>query len=289
MNLRQLGFLLVTLSPFLSGCHSSRTMSNLVALFTDFGSGDPYVGQLKGAIKTIHPESEILDLSHENAAFDISVASYLLAKSTRTLPAGTVIVAVVDPGVGSSREGLVVRTQAGRIYVAPDNGLLTEVLAREGLAEVRYLQNPKLILPGPSSATFHARDIFGPAAAHLVAGVSLDSCGPKADKIIRLPRPLATVMANQAKGQVLYIDHYGNILTNIPGSELTKLKTGQLLSLTLRGKNLSVPFLRTYADAPADRPFALINSDGELEIAITKGHAAKELGAKVGDAVVLKL
>ncbi|NBS14634.1 MAG: hypothetical protein EBT57_07500 [Verrucomicrobia bacterium] len=135
MSPRFLGLLLVALSPLLSGCQSSRSMSNLVALFTDFGSGDPYVGQLKGAIKTIHPESEILDLSHENAAFDIATASYLLAKSTRTLPAGTVIVAVVDPGVGSSREGLVVRTQTGRIYVAPDNGLLTEVLAREGLAE----------------------------------------------------------------------------------------------------------------------------------------------------------
>ena len=264
-------------------------MSNLIALFTDFGSGDPYVAQLKGAIKTIHPESEILDLSHENAAFDIATASYLLAKSTRTLPAGTVIVAVVDPGVGSTREGLVVRTQTGRLYVAPDNGLLTEVLAREGLSEARYLQNLKLGLPGSSSATFHARDIFGPTAAHLVSGVSLESCGPKADKIMRLPRPLATVMTNQAKGQVLYLDHYGNILTNIPGSELTKLKPGQLLSLTLRGKNLSVPFLRTYAEAPADRPFALINSDGELEIAISKGNAAKELGAKVGDPVVLKL
>lgn len=289
MNPRSWALLLVALSPFLSGCQSSRSMSNLVALFTDFGSGDPYVAQLKGAIKTVHPESEILDLSHENAAFDIATASYLLAKSTHTLPSGTVIVAVVDPGVGSSREGLVVRTQAGRIYVAPDNGLLTEVLAREGLSEARYLQNPKLTLPGPSSATFHARDIFGPVAAHLVSGVSLESCGPKADKIIRLPRPLATVMANQAKGQVLYIDHYGNILTNIPGSELTKLKPGQLLSLSLRGKNVSLPFLRTYAEAPADRPFALINSDGELEIAITKGNASKELGAKVGDPVVLKL
>ena len=264
-------------------------MSNLVALFTDFGSGDPYVAQLKGAIKTIQPECEILDLSHENEAFDISAASYLLAKSTRTLPAGTVIVAVVDPGVGSSREGLAVRTQSGRIYVAPDNGILTEVLAREGLSEARYLQNQKLNLPGSSSSTFHARDIFGPAAAHLVSGVSLESCGPKADKMVRLPRPVATVMANQAKGQVLYIDHYGNILTNIPGSELSKLKPGQLLSLTLHGKNLSVPFLRTYAEGPADRPFALINSDGELEIAITKGHAAKDLGAKVGDPVVLKL
>lgn len=289
MNLRHLGLLWVALSPFLSGCQSSRSMSHLVALFTDFGSGDPYVAQLKGAIKTIHPDSEILDLSHDNAAFDIATASYILSKSTRTLPAGTVIVAVVDPGVGSHREGLVVRTQIGRVYVAPDNGLLTEVLAREGLSEARILQNPKLNLPGSSSATFHARDIFGPVAAHLVSGVSLESCGPKAEKILRLPRPLATVMANQAKGQILYIDHYGNILSNIPGSELTKLKPGQLLSLTLRGKNISVPFLRTYAEAPADRPFALINSDGELEIAIAKGHAAKELGAKVGDPLVLKL
>lgn len=289
MNPLGCALLIAALCPFLSGCHPSRPMSNLVALFTDFGSGDPYVAQLKGAIKTIHPETEILDLSHENAAFDIATASYLLAKSTRTLPPGTVIVAVVDPGVGSGREGLVVRTQAGRIYVGPDNGLLTEVLAREGLGEARLLRNEKFGLPGSSSATFHARDLFGPTAAHLVSGVALESCGPKAEKFVRLSRPVATVMANQAKGQVLYVDHYGNILTNIPGSELSKLKPGQLLSLSIRGKNLSVPFLRTYAEAPSDRPFALINSDGELEIAIAKGHAAKELGAKAGDPVVLKL
>ena len=101
--------LLVALSPWLAGCQSSHPVSNLVALFTDFGSGDPYVAQLKGAIKTIAPSSEILDLSHENAAFDISAASYLLAKSTHTLPPGTIVVAVVDPSVGSSRGGLAVR------------------------------------------------------------------------------------------------------------------------------------------------------------------------------------
>jgi len=96
-------------------------------------------------------------------------------------------------------------------------------------------------------------------------------------------------MPNQAKGQVLYIDHYGNILTNIPGSELSKLKVGLLLTVTIKGKSLSLPFLRTYAEAPSDRPFALINSDGEFEIAINQGNAARDLGIKVGDPVILKL
>ncbi len=276
---------LLALFPLLTGCQSSQRMTNLVALFTDFGPSDPYVAQLKGSIKTIAPSAELLDLSHSNAAFDISTASYLLSKSTRTLPPGSIIIAVVDPGVGSGRAGLAVRTQAGRIYLAPDNGILTEVLAREGLADARTLP----IATESISSTFHARDLFGPAAARLVNSESFDSLGAKAEKILRLPRNTATVMPNQAKGQVLYIDHYGNILTNIPGSELAKLKVGQLLTVTIKGKSLSLPFLRTYAEAPADRPFALINSDGEFEIAINQGNAARELGIKVGDPVILKL
>ena len=276
---------LLALFPLLTGCQSSQRMTNLVALFTDFGSSDPYVAQLKGSIKTIAPSAELLDLSHSNAAFDISTASYLLSKSTRTLPPGSIIIAVVDPGVGSGRAGLAVRTQAGRIYLAPDNGILTEVLAREGLADARTLP----IATESISSTFHARDLFGPAAARLVNSESFDSLGAKAEKILRLPRNTATVMPNQAKGQVLYIDHYGNILTNIPGSELAKLKVGLLLTVTIKGKSLSLPFLRTYAEAPADRPFALINSDGEFEIAINQGSAARELGIKVGDPVILKL
>ena len=276
---------LLALFPLLAGCQSSQRMTNLVALFTDFGPSDPYVAQLKGSIKTIAPSAELLDLSHSNAAFDISTASYLLSKSTRTLPPGSIIIAVVDPGVGSGRAGLAVRTQAGRIYLAPDNGILTEVLAREGLADARTLPIPTESI----SSTFHARDLFGPAAARLVNSESFDSLGAKAEKIIRLPRNTATVMPNQAKGQVLHIDHYGNILTNIPGSELAKLKVGLLLTVTIKGKSLSLPFLRTYAEAPADRPFAQINSDGEFEIAINQGSAARELGIKVGDPVILKL
>jgi len=276
---------LLALFPLLTGCQSSQRMTNLVALFTDFGPSDPYVAQLKGSIKTIAPSAELLDLSHSNAAFDISAASYLLSKSTRTLPPGSIIIAVVDPGVGSGRAGLAVRTQAGRIYLAPDNGILTEVLAREGLADARTLPIATELI----ASTFHARDLFGPAAARLVNSESFDSLGAKAEKILRLSRNTATVMPNQAKGQVLYIDHYGNILTNIPGSELAKLKVGQLLTVTIKGKSLSLPFLRTYAEAPADRPFALINSDGEFEIAINQGNAARELGIKVGDPVILKL
>lgn len=280
--------LLALLSPWLAGCQSGSKMVNLVAFYTDFGINDPYVGQLKGAVKTVNPGAELLDLSHDSSVFDVSAASYLLAKATRTLPPGTVIVAVVDPGVGSDRAAVAVRTGSGRIYVAPDNGLLTEVLAREGLVEARLIENKDLFLPGEASSTFHGRDIFAPVAGHLAGGESIQKVGPKAEKIMRLPRNTATVMPNLAKGLVIFIDHYGNILTNIPGSELSKLKTGQLLNLTIKGKPVPLPFLRTYAEAPDDRPFALINSDGEFEIAVSKGNAAKKLGIAPGDPVVLK-
>ncbi|NBT89777.1 MAG: hypothetical protein EBT50_02945 [Verrucomicrobia bacterium] len=286
--MRPLFLLLGLLSPWLVGCQSDSKMTNLVALYTDFGINDPYVGQLKGAVKTINPTAELIDLSHDSSVFDISTASYLLAKSARTLPGGTVVVAVVDPGVGSERAALAVRTAVGRIYVGPDNGLLTEVLAREGLSEARLIENKDLFLPGEASSTFHGRDIFAPVAAHLAAGKSLDTVGPKAEKVFRLPRNTATVMPNLAKGLIVFVDHYGNILTNIPGSELAKLKSGQLLNLTIKGKPVPVPFLRTYAEAPDDRPFALVNSDGEFEIAIAKGNAAKKLGVGPGDPVVLK-
>jgi len=286
--MRSACLLIALLSPWLAGCQSASKMGNLVALYTDFGINDPYVGQLKGAVKTVNPEAELLDLSHDSSVFDVSAASYLLAKSARTLPTGTVVIAVVDPGVGSERAALAVRTGTGRVYVAPDNGLLTEVLAREGLTEARLIQNKDLFLPGEASSTFHGRDIFAPVAAHLARGESFEKVGPKADKIVRLPRNTATVMPNLAKGVVIFIDHYGNILTNIPGSELGKLKTGQLLNLTIKGKPVPVPFLHTYAEAPDDRPFALLNSDGEFEIAVSKGSAAKKLGIVPGDPVVLK-
>lgn len=277
--------LLLPLFPFLLGCQSSAPKSHLVALFTDFGPSDPSLGQLKGAIKTIAPSAEILDLSHANAAFDLSTASYLLAKFSRSLPPGSIVVAVIEASAGPSCPGLAVRTQAGRFYLAPDNGILTEVLAREGLAEVRLLAP----ISGPDAAIFHPQDIFGPAAAQLVNSGSFASTGAKADKILRLPRNTATVMPSLAKGQILLVDHYGNLLTNIPGSELGKLNPGQLLTVTIKGKSLSLPFLRTYAEAPPRRPFALINRDGEFEIAMHPGHAARELGLKVGDPVVVKL
>ena len=280
--------LLALLSPWLAGCQSGPKMANLVAFYTDFGINDPYVGQLKGAVKTVNPSAELLDLSHDSSVFDVSAASYLLAKSARTLPAGTVVVAIVVPGVGSDRAALAVRTGTGRVYLAPDNGLLTEVLAREGLTEAHSIENKDLFLPGEASSTFHGRDIFAPVAAHLAKGESLQTVGPKAEKILRLPRNTATVMPNLAKGVVLFIDHYGNVLTNIPGSELAKIKAGQLLNLTIKGKPVPVPFLRTYAEAPDDRPFALINSDGEFEIAVSKGSAAKKLGIAPGDPVILK-
>jgi len=286
--MRPAPLLAALLSLWLAGCQSGPRMTNLVALYTDFGINDPYVGQLKGVVKSLNPGAELLDLSHDSSAFDVSSASYLLAKSARTLPTGTVVIAVVDPGVGSERAALAVRTGTGRVYVAPDNGLLTEVLAREGLTEARLIQNKDLFLPGEASSTFHGRDIFAPVGARLAAGTALESVGPKAEKILRLPRNTATVMPNLAKGLVLFIDHYGNILTNIPGSELEKLKAGQLLNLTIKGKPVPVPFLRTYAEAPEDRPFALINSDGEFEIAVAKGSAAKKLGVAPGDPVVLK-
>jgi S-adenosylmethionine hydrolase len=258
-----------------------------IALFTDFGTRDAYVAQLKGAILSIHPTAQLVDLTHEVCAFDVRAAAYLLDASARYFPARTIFVAVVDPGVGTARRPVLLVTQAEKFYVGPDNGLLTQVIEREGLQTAYMLTQSAYFLPQVSS-TFHGRDLFGPVAAHLARGVEPTQFGPYLEELVRLPYARPQRLGETVVGEVIHLDHYGNIATNIPSEMLTDLVPGQWLTLTLAERTHLLPFVETYGAGSQEQLVCLINSNNACEIALPQGNAAAHLAVQVGDRIVLQ-
>jgi S-adenosylmethionine hydrolase len=284
-----LAVLLGAVAVLLPACGKAPVpMNPKVALITDFGWGDPYVAQLKGAILSTNARVELIDITHDLPKFGIQQASYFTDRAARYFPAGTIFVVVVDPGVGTDRKTVVLKTKAGKYYVGPDNGIFTQVIKREEVEEAHELTNPAYHLRPDAAVTFHGRDVFGPAAAHLAAGTDLKEFGPKLASLTMLNENPATVVGNNLTGEVVYVDHYGNIVTNFRADHLAGAAYGTLLKATLNGRSLSLPYLKTYGDAPDIRPFALIGSDGELEIAVAKGSAAEQLKAAPGQKITLR-
>jgi S-adenosylmethionine hydrolase len=259
----------------------------VIALFTDFGTRDAYVAQLKGAILSIHPTAQLVDLTHEVGAFDVRAAAYLLDASARYFPARTICVAVVDPGVGTARRPVLLVTRAEKYYVGPDNGLFTRVIEREGFQAAYMLTQSAYFLP-QVSATFHGRDLFGPVAAHLARGVKPAQFGPRLAELMRLAYARPQRLGETVVGEVIHLDHYGNIATNIPSEMLTHLVLGQWLTLSLAERTHVLPWVEAYEAAPQDQLVCLINSNDACEIALPHGNAAACLAVQVGDRVALK-
>jgi S-adenosylmethionine hydrolase len=273
----------------LSGCGNASMKNPLtIALLTDYGTKDAYVAELKGALLTVNNRVRLLDLTHEIEAFNIREAAYLLDQSSREFPSGTIFIGVVDPGVGTKRNPLLLKTKSGKFYIGPDNGLFTLVAEREGLEGAWDLNNPEYYRKGVVSATFHGRDIFGPVAGHLAAGISPGKLGAKLPDIEKIPYNAPLSSSKSITGDILHIDHYGNIITNIPAGFSPLLKESNLLRLTVGSQTVSAPLVRTYGDVAASRMLLVYNSQGLLEIAVNKGSAKAVLKAKVGDSVTLK-
>ena len=262
-------------------------MKPIIALFTDFGVRDAYVAQMKGAILSIDAGLEVMDLNHEVAAFDVRQAAYLLEASSRYLPAGSIVVTVVDPGVGTARRPVLCGMRSDRWFVGPDNGVLTHVLGAQGLREAYELTETVYFLPCVS-ATFHGRDVFGPVAAHLACGVPPAKFGPRVETLNTLPFNLPQVVGDAVVGEILHIDRYGNIVTNVTPDLLTGLQVGHDLSFTIDGRRWTVPFCATYGTQPAGRLVALVSSGDTLEIACTEGSAAARVGVPTGIAITLE-
>jgi hypothetical protein len=252
-----------------------------IVFMSDFGTIDDAVAICKGVIKTLAADAEIIDLTHQVKPYSIAEGARLLGRTSHYYPPGTIFLTVVDPGVGTSRRSIIVRTKRGQYFVLPDNGLITLVVDRDGIEGIREITNPKWSLPGSSSSTFHGRDIYSPAAAHLQRGDDWTQAGPELKSVVRLDIPRVTVDSAGIQGQVQALDGpYGNLVTNVEGRDLAKLgyHVGDAVRVRLSGSEYSVPFVTTFAAVPVGKPLVFVDSRGLVSLAINQGNFASKYG-----------
>lgn len=251
----------------------------MITLTTDFGLKDPYVAEMKGVILSINPNAKIIDLTHGVEKFNIRMGAFILASAASYFPKGTVHLAVVDPGVGTERRAILMQTKLG-FFVGPDNGIL--ILAAQNHVEHIYqLANPKFMLQKVSH-TFHGRDIFAPAAAYLDKGVASQEFGEEITDPVT-PKFASTLIKNgDIMGEVLYIDGFGNLITNINQAQLPQTK---ILKIKLQNLSLELELGTTYAQTKPKTAIALVGSHGFLEIGLNQANAAKKFQVNVGDEV----
>ncbi|MBD1902035.1 SAM-dependent chlorinase/fluorinase [Trichocoleus sp. DQ-A3] len=264
--------------------------NRIVTLTSDFGLSDVYVGVMKGAIAQINPTLTVVDLTHEIPPQNLTAARFCLMNAYPYFPKGTVHIAVVDPGVGSSRRAIAVKFAAG-FLVGPDNGLFSGILSSPGvspsLPEIAAVEltNPDYWRTTEPSSTFHGRDIFAPVGAHLASGVPLEHLGNAIDSasLVQLPIRECTQTEAGIAGCIQYIDRFGNLITNIPGTFVQ----GKIWSVVV-GK-FTLPSGQTYSDSQHLQAIALIGSHGWVEIAVNGGNAQSQLQLDWGDEVLLLL
>ncbi len=279
----------------------------IITLTTDFGTSDIYVGVMKGVILNINPNVKVVDITHDVTQQNIHEAAFTINAAYRYFPKGTIHVIVVDPGVGSDRQAIVCETE-NAFFVCPNNGVLTYLLQNIE-TDVNYhkpnaviIENPAYHLPQVSN-TFHGRDIFAPVAAHLSLGVSLAHIGPPIQNIEQLPIPTVQCLNDTLIGEIIKIDSFGNLTTNISEDVLSSFlfssaqnkslesaltKDADDLKFEISIQNIRLKKLNSsYAESAIGEVLAIINSFGLLEIAINTGNAEASLGVKIGDNVVI--
>lgn len=268
----------LAIALLLAWCHAAGA-GGMVMLLTDYGADSIYVGVLKGAIYKKCPEAKVDSLTHSVPPFDIAAGACLLAEACREFPADTIFCCVVDPGVGTERKAIVLETERGQRFVAPDNGLLTMVAERDGVRQIREASNRDLWRAGVQSSTFHGRDLFGPVAGALACGASLDEAGPPLTEMVRLDLPAARIEDGVVRGRVIRVDIYGNIISNIRMDDLEALgvRRGDRLEVEIGKARFEAPLVNTYADVPQGEKLALVQSLGLIEFAVNLGNLAETL------------
>ncbi len=263
--------------------------SPLIAFITDFGLKDPYAGIVKGVIAGINPSVRVIDITHEIPPQDITTAALMLKTAFGYFPPGTIFLAVVDPGVGSDRRAIIL-TLDHYTFVGPDNGLLTGVLEHGEHRKTAcwYIEDKEYFLKQISS-TFHARDIFGPVAAHLSLGVKPDEFGPACSAPVMPDWPQPVSEPGLVRGIVIYVDTFGNLVTNIPADALHgKNYESSVRYAYVKDSGIAIPVAITYADVEPGQPLCVEGSFGLVEIAVNQGNAAEMFNANRGDTVELK-
>jgi S-adenosyl-L-methionine hydrolase (adenosine-forming) len=256
--------------------------SRIITLATDFGTRDSYVATMKGVIYQICRGATVVDLTHQILPQDLTEASLVLESCYRFFPKGTIHVVVVDPGVGTRRRAILVDT-AEYLFVGPDNGVFSRIYSSQPLCEVREIVREDLLMPEISD-TFHGRDIFSPVAAHLADGTDPADVGPVIADPARRDPPQPLVWQEQLTGEVIHVDSFGNIITNIPKELFDSVTVGKRFRIVTNGKVID-RLSRTYQDVPPGKALALFGSLDMLEIATHGGRADRQIGAGKGDPV----
>ncbi len=258
--------------------------SPTVTLTTDFGLSGPYVGAMKGAILQTCPQARLVDITHQIPPHDIWTAAFVLAQSAPEFPEDTVHLVVVDPGVGTERSILAAR-MAGQQFVFPDNGVITFIKDLLPLQAIASVRNSQFFSQAGRSMTFHGRDIMGPVAGHLAGGLSLDKLGPQPNRYTLLEIPLPQTRDETIIGQVVYIDHFGNCVTNIPRQMIETHFAAPDRVKVVCGDSPVGRIEGTYAFVPAGQAVALYNSMAMLEVAVNQGSARERFEAGIGTEV----
>lgn len=252
-----------------------------IAFLTDFGSCDWFAGSMKAAIAAVDPQATVIDITHDVKPGDVRGAAFVLRACAADFPAGTVFAAVVDPGVGGSRAALAARA-GDYFFVGPDNGVLSFALDKCGAAAVHAIREPRFMRP-KVCATFHGRDIFAPAAAHISMGIALEQLGPALRQWVRLAWPSAVCEGERIIGEIVYIDRFGNAITSIEAALIGDMR-GRKNHVRCPSAP-PVPLAAFYGQVAEGEPVAVPGSSGQLEVSVNRGNAALRFGLEIGDRV----
>src|SRR6266404_612146 len=250
-----------------------------IVFMTDFGIANDAVAICRAVIYGIAPEVRLTDITHQVTPYSIEEASRFLFGVPPYYPPGTIFLVVVDPGVGTSRIAIAVKTKKGQYFILPDNGIITPVLDRDGLDSAREITNQHWMLDAPRSSTFHGRDIFSPAAAHLAAGWEFNLVGPTVPQLVRLSPKTSATSDKGIDGDIIGLDDpYGSLITDIPGEDFKKLgyNVGDKVFLQINKKVIAVPYARTFMDVPVGESLLYIDSRGRVGIAVNQGSYARK-------------
>ena len=275
-------FLLAVALSF-AGCMSDASHSNdaakkagarpTIVFMTDFGTANDAVAICKAVMISIAPDARIMDITHQVTPYQIGEASRLLSGVTPYYPAGTVFVIVVDPGVGTSRKAVIVKTKKGQYFVVPDNGLMTPLVDADGLEGAHEITNPAWMIGDKISSTFHGRDIFSPAAAHLAEGEDWTLAGPAVNELVRLNPPVATLDAKGVTGQVIGLDDpFGSLITNISGEDFKKLgyALDEKVTVKIDNKPYTMPYVKTFMGVPVGQTLLYLDSRDRVGFAVNQ-------------------
>ena len=259
--------------------------SPVITLTSDFGLRDPYAAEMKAVILSINPKATVVDITHCVEKYNVRMAAYILARAAPFFPRGSVHVAVVDPEVGTTRKPLLIQTKHA-YYLGPDNGVLSMAAVTDGIRRVYEITNSRVVLPHVSN-TFHGRDIFAPAAAHLTKGTKPEEFGPETSEFVVASFATKTEKGNSLIGEILYIDSFGNIVTNFRKKDMEKSTVQGNVEIRIGSRKMKLKVRRTYAESEPIELFAVVGSHGFLEISKNKASAARALKTRIGNKIVL--